>query len=275
MLLLFRRRIRSFDGSKDAICGFFCLASFFVFPLQAQAAGGLNFYQSFLEKLGVEASLRSDWQVLPAAVFATCFIGFSCWLYSRWANQKLNAADLTPASKVSLAGIMEAVASFITDLTESVIGKGFQTFVPLLLTLFLFIIVNNLMGLIPGFPPATENFSTNLALGLVVFLVYNYAGIREHGASYLKQFMGPFLILAPLFVGIEIISHLSRPLSLSLRLYANLFGDHLLVGIFQSLVPLIVPALLLLFGLLVACVQSFIFVLLTGIYISMAKSHDH
>jgi F-type H+-transporting ATPase subunit a len=110
-----------------------------------------------------------------------------------------------------------------------------------------------------------------------VFFLYNFAGFREHGVSYINQFLGPFLLLAPLILAIEVISHCIRPISLALRLYANIFGDHLLVGIFSSLTvtSLGFPALLLLFGLLVAFIQSLVFTLLTSIYISMAESHDH
>ena len=112
-------------------------------------------------------------------------------------------------------------------------------------------------------------------MGLIVFVCYNWAGIREHGFAYIKQFLGPVAFIAPLLLPIEMISHASRPLSLALRLYANIFGDHLVVGIFSQLTYLVVPSLLMFFGLLVAVIQSFIFVLLTCIYISMAKSHDH
>ncbi len=114
-----------------------------------------------------------------------------------------------------------------------------------------------------------------MAMGIFAFLVYNVAGIKEHGVSYVKQFMGPFLVLAPLFIVLESISHAARPLSLSFRLTANIFGDHLLLGVFAGMVPLIVPALLLFFGLLVAFIQSFVFTVLTGIYINLAISHDH
>ena len=141
--------------------------------------------------------------------------------------------------------------------------------------LFLFILVSNLTGLVPGFVPSTESINTNLAMGLMVYVIYNLAGIKEHGWAYVKQFLGPVWWLAPLFFCIEFISHLARPMSLSLRLYGNIFGDHLVLSVFTGLTWLVLPAFLLFFGLLVAVLQSFVFTLLTGIYLSLALSHDH
>jgi F-type H+-transporting ATPase subunit a len=140
----------------------------------------------------------------------------------------------------------------------------------------MFILVSNLGGLIPGLVPATESISSNLAMGLMVFLIYNVAGFREHGWHYIKQFTGPMLAIAPLMFVIELIGHMVRPVSLSLRLMCNVFADHLLVGIFTTNAPyVIVPSALLFFGVLVALVQSYLFTLLTSVYISMAVSHDH
>ena len=141
---------------------------------------------------------------------------------------------------------------------------------------FIFILTSNLSGLVPGFPPATESFNLNLALGVLVFVVYNASGFWVHGfKGYMKHFMGPFAFLAPVFFCLELVSHAARPLSLSFRLAANIFGDHMLLGVFAGMVPLVVPAALMVFGLLVACIQTFVFTMLTSIYISMAISHDH
>jgi F-type H+-transporting ATPase subunit a len=101
------------------------------------------------------------------------------------------------------------------------------------------------------------------------------AGIKEHGAGYIHQFTGPILFAAPLMLIIETVSHLARPFSLSLRLMGNIFGDHILLQVLTGLTIFVVPGLIMFFGLLVACIQSFIFTLLSGVYISMAVSHDH
>ncbi len=183
--------------------------------------------------------------------------------------------NLAPSNKITLRFFVEMICDFVYSLSKEHCGHNYLGFLPLISALFIFILVCNLTGLVPGFPPATENFSVNLAMGLMVFFTYNIAGFRQHGLAYIKQFTGPFLLLAPLFLGIELISHAVRPLSLAFRLLANIFCDHLLLGVFSNLAPLVVPSLFLCFGLLVAVIQSFVFALLTGIYINMAISHDH
>jgi F-type H+-transporting ATPase subunit a len=145
---------------------------------------------------------------------------------------------------------------------------------PLLSTLFLFILVSNLSGMVPGFEPATISMDTNVAMGLLVFIVYNVAGFKENGMSYAKHFLGPVVLLAPLYLAIELVSHAARPFSLGLRLAGNIFADHTLVGV-ANMAYIIVPSGLLFLGLLVAVIQSFVFTLLSGIYIGMATAHDH
>ena len=110
---------------------------------------------------------------------------------------------------------------------------------------------------------------------LIVFLYYNYQGLKEHGVKYFKQFFGPIALLAPLMFVIETISHAARLLSLTVRLYGNIFGDHTVLGIFSSLVPLVVPVIFLLLGLAVALIQAFIFSTLSAVYIGLAVSHEH
>ncbi len=188
-------------------------------------------------------------------------------------NNKLEA--IKPKAKFSLRSGIEAVLDFVFSLAKDNIGHGFERFLPLLSTLFIFILISNLLGLIPGFSSPTGNIAINLSMGLIVFLVYNLAGIKEHGFSYLKQFAGPAILIAPLFFLIELVSHSARPFSLSLRLMGNLFGDHTLLSVFTGLTYVGVPALLMFMGFLIACIQSFVFVLLTCIYISLALSHDH
>lgn len=229
----------------------------------------INFYELISEN--VFAGLV-DTSVL-AALFSLMLLIFIGKKFTAYAGR----IDETPCpeSNVSLGGFVDVIMDFVYGLTKENCGKNYRRFLPLMAGLFFYILVSNLSGLIPGFPPTTENFNTNLSMGFVAFLCYNYAGIKEHGASYIHQFTGPFLVLAPLFLCIELISHSVRPLSLAFRLLANIFCDHLLLGVFSGLVPLVVPSLFLLFGLLVAVVQSFVFTLLTGIYVNMAISHDH
>ena len=141
--------------------------------------------------------------------------------------------------------------------------------------LFIYILFSNLLGLIPGFLPPTDNLNTNVACALTVFIFYNYQGFKAHGFAYLKHFMGPIWWLAPIMVVIEVISHLVRPASLSVRLFGNISGDHLVLGIFSSLVPIGVPVIFLFLGLFVSVIQAFVFTLLSMVYISLATAHDH
>jgi F-type H+-transporting ATPase subunit a len=133
------------------------------------------------------------------------------------------------------------------------------------------------LGLIPGFSPATDNFNTTLALGIFVFLYYNYQGIKEQGLwGHIKHFMGPVWYLAILIFPIELISHAVRPLSLGLRLQGNMKGDHLVLSIFSGLVPYLVPIPFYVIGLFVCFMQAFVFTLLTMVYISLSTAtHDH
>ncbi len=241
-------------------------------------AAGLNHYQSFLKGLGVtDHHTLHDWQVVPGALLITVVILVLSLLYKHSVDKQLAANDIEPRSRFSPANFVELVLDFVFDLVKSVIGPNFRKYLPLMVGLFVFIFFNNVSGLVPGFPPSTESLSTNLALALTVFASYNYAGIKEHGFHYLKQFTGPIAWLAFMMIPIELISHAARPLSLSLRLYINLYADHLILGVFSSfpVVNYFVPGLFMLFGLLVCGIQAFIFVLLTGIYIAMAESHDH
>jgi F-type H+-transporting ATPase subunit a len=140
---------------------------------------------------------------------------------------------------------------------------------------FAFILTANLMGLIPGFAPPTSNLNTTLGLGIVSFCAYNFFGVRTHGVGYAKHFMGPVLFLAPLFIILEGVSHLVRPVSLGLRLFGNMFGDHLAVEIFTDLSKIGVPVIFYLLGTLVSLIQAFVFTLLSVIYVAMAISHEH
>lgn len=222
-------------------------------------------------------ALHVDEFFLPAfsAVLSVPLLLVIGLIYRSRAMGMVQSGSVVPGGKMSFFSGLDMVMEFLLSLSKDTCGKAALSFFPFLSTLFLFILLNNVSGLIPGFPPSTGSFSMNLALGLVAFVVYNVAGMWEHGVAYAKQFMGPLLLLAPFLFCLELVSHCTRPLTLAFRLTANVFGDHLLLSVFGDLAPLLVPIALLFFGLLVACVQSFVFTLLTGIYISMAISHDH
>ncbi len=174
-----------------------------------------------------------------------------------------------------LQNLMESVLTGIADLIEETMGPKGKAYFPLLATFALFILVSNLIALIPGFYPPTANLNTNAALALTVFVMTHAVGIKEHGLSYLKHFMGPILVLAPLIFIIEIIGHLARPLSLSLRLFGNMYGHEIVLMIFIGLVPFLLPVPMMLMGVLVAFIQTFVFTLLAMIYIAGAMEEAH
>lgn len=183
---------------------------------------------------------------------------------------------LVPDSKLTYRNFFEIVAEGLYQLTESVMGAhDAPRFYPVMGTLFVFIFVSNIIGLIPGLLPPTSDLNTTLALGLFVFLYYNYAGLRANGLAYLKHFWGPVFWLGPLMLVIEIASHIFRPLSLALRLRGNIDGDHVILGVFSNLVPYGIPVIFYGLGVFVAFIQAFVFCLMTMVYISLSTAHDH
>lgn len=184
---------------------------------------------------------------------------------------------VVPAGKFSIKGFFEVFVEFIIGLTDLVMGESGRKYAPLFASLFFYIWINNLVGLIPGMTPATDNLNTTIGIGLFTFIVYNIYGIKEHGIGYVKQFWGPVMFIGPMMLLLELISHLMRPFSLGLRLYGNMLGDHTVLSVFLDLVPwwVPVPAVFYGLGMFVCTMQAFVFTLLTMIYISMAISHDH
>lgn len=171
--------------------------------------------------------------------------------------------------------LMESVVGGIENLIHETMGPKGKTYFPLIATLALFILVSNLIGLVPGFYPPTANLNTNAAMALTVFAMTHVIGFKEHGIAYLKHFMGPILVLAPLIFIIELIGHLARPLSLSLRLFGNMYGHEIVLMIFFALVPLLLPIPMMLMGVLIAFIQAFVFTLLAMIYIAGSLEEAH
>jgi len=176
----------------------------------------------------------------------------------------------------TLQQVLELLLSGLRNLTEDVIGHGHgRQFVPFIAALGFFIFVSNSFGLVFFLQPPTANTSTTFALSLTAFLFYNIVGMRRHGpVGYAKQFMGPVWWLFPFMVPIEIISHLARVLSLALRLFGNIFGEHAATGMFLGILPFFVPAMMGL-GVMGAIIQTFIFIMLTAVYVSGAVAEEH
>lgn len=171
--------------------------------------------------------------------------------------------------------LAEMTHEFVSEQGESIIGHGYERFVGYLTALFLFILLSNLMGLVPGLESPTANVTVPLGFALVTFVYYHYHGVRANGPAYIKQFLGPVWWLYWLLFPIEIISHFARVLSLTVRLYANMFAGDLLTMAFFSLIPVGIPLVFLGLHLGVAAIQAYVFMLLATIYLSLAVAHDH
>jgi F-type H+-transporting ATPase subunit a len=182
---------------------------------------------------------------------------------------------LIPPPSFGLRNLFEMLAETIYGLIESVMGpKDAKRFLPLIGSFFFFILFSNLLGLIPGFLPPTDTLKVNVALAGLVFVMTHVYGLRAHGIKYLKHFLGPWLPVAVLMLPIEIISHIARPVSLSMRLLGNIVADHKVAVVFFTLVPILVPVPFLAMGVFVSVVQAVVFSLLATIYISTAIAHE-
>ncbi|MFY9551359.1 MAG: F0F1 ATP synthase subunit A [Thermoanaerobaculia bacterium] len=171
---------------------------------------------------------------------------------------------------------LEMLVSFLRDLVSEAIGEdAVRRYLPMIGALFVFIAMGNLFGLFFFLQPPTGSLSTTVALAVISFLYFNAEGIRQHGLpGYLKHFMGPMLLIAPLFFVIEIIGTFARILSLSLRLFMNIFGEHTTTSVFASLVPIVVPWPMMALGIFTALLQAYVFALLSAVYVSGAIAHE-
>ncbi len=171
--------------------------------------------------------------------------------------------------------LAELMHGFVGEQSEAIIGHGYERFTSYLTVLLVFILLGNLLGLIPGFESPTSNPVVPLGFAVVTFIYYHYHGIRANGFGYIKQFLGPVWWLYPLMLPIEIISHFARVLSLTVRLYANMFAGDMVTLAFFSLIPIGVPLLFLGLHFGVAIIQAYVFMILATVYLSLAVAHDH
>lgn len=184
-------------------------------------------------------------------------------------------AAIAPAPRLSIRGVFELITEMFYGLADQVIGHEGARYVPLAASIFTFVLINNLIGLIPGMTPATDNLNTSFAIGIFSFVYYNYIGIKYEGMHYFAHFLGPVWWLAWLILPIELISHAFRPLTLGLRLAGNITADHTVLSVFHQLQPWLVPVPFYAMGLIVSLIQAFVFALLTLVYVMLAKSGDH
>ncbi len=209
-----------------------------------------------------------------ATLFVTSALIALIGLVGRLSLGKGQAAVI-PTGRFSVRGVFEVFTEYIGGLSEQVIGHHGRAFAPYFTAIFTYILFNNLIGLIPGMTPATENFNTTFAFGVFSFLAYNFIGLKHGGLGYLKHFLGPVIWLAPLMLAIELLSHFLRPLTLGLRLANVMTGDHTVLTVFLGLFP-VGPAIpFYAMGLLVSTIQAFVFTLLSMVYVALATASDH
>ncbi len=215
-------------------------------------------------EIPLEASALSIFSILVIILFA---------LIARMRIARTETA-LVPEGKLTIASFMERFAeAFYGTLKDALGPKDAKYFLPIIGTCAVFIFFSNAIGLIPGFSPPTSNLNVTLACALIVFVLTHYYGLKRNGAVYLKHFLGPMPVLAPLLLPLELISHCVRPASLAIRLMVNMFVDHLLVTVFMTLIAFLVPVPVLILGVLVVTVQTYVFCLLATVYIQVAIEH--
>jgi F-type H+-transporting ATPase subunit a len=190
--------------------------------------------------------------------------------------------EIVPDSGFTIRNLMEIIVEGLSKILRDTMGARGPEFILLIGTLALFILFNNLSGIVPGFLPATDNVNTTFACSLTVFAMTHVYGFREHGVKYFKNFVlinpsWPWpvnVVLNVIMCPIELIGHFARPLSLGLRLFGNITGDHLVTGIFFGLVPILIPVIFMFLGLFVSFVQAFVFSLLSMVYFAGAITHE-
>ncbi len=193
-----------------------------------------------------------------------------------------------PDEGITIRNVVEVIIEALGDLGETTIGPEWRRYFPVVGTIFFFVLISNLLSLIPGMLGATSDRNVTFAWAIISFLVYNYVGIKQHKWKYIYQFMGPALwhkeiggkvyhirLLAPFFLPLEIMLHGARILTLGIRLLANMFADHQVIVVWLGLVPALVPAVFMGLGLLICFLQAFVFALLTMIYIGQALEEPH
>lgn len=206
---------------------------------------------------------------LPAHVLHTWLAMGILFTVAYFATRKLT---MVPGV---VQNVVEVVIGGLEDFVVTNVGEPGRKVFHVLCTIFLVIVVSNLIGLVPGCDAPTANVNTNAAMAVFVFVYYNYWGLREHGAGYIKHFMGPIWWLAPLMLPIEFVSHLARPLSLTLRLFGNIRGEEIVLLLLFSMAPIVSTfPMYFLFGL-GKVIQAFVFFMLTMIYLKGSLEHAH
>ena len=230
------------------------------------------------------------WIHVPWVIQAALFAGVLLLIGGLMVRARVAGprGGVIPDEGVSIRNVLEVLVEWLAGMAKDRMGENWRRYFPLVGTMFFFILISNLLGLVPGLAGATSDANTTWAWAAISWVFYTAIGIAAHGRQYLVKFMGPsffekhmfgrhvhFRLLIPLFMPLEILLDLARMGTLSVRLLANMFADHTVVAVWLSLVPIAVPAIFMGLGLIVAFLQAFVFSLLTMIYIGLALEEPH
>jgi F-type H+-transporting ATPase subunit a len=206
---------------------------------------------------------------IPDHVINAFLVFLICCIVFPLASRRISKDNPGP-----LQHMLELTVQGLKNLLNDIIGHDGEKYLYIIGAFTVFIFLSNIFGLFYFLAPPTSNPNTTFALAITSFLYFNWQGIRNHGFGYLKHFMGPIWWLAPLMFPIEIIGNLARVLSLGMRLFGNIFGEHTATSIFMGLVPLVVPWPMMALGIFGALLQTFVFIMLTMVYISGAVATE-
>ena len=216
---------------------------------------------------------------IPVVLVGTWLVMGILLIFGILARRSLAAATdpIVPDDKITVRSVAETIVEwadgFVSEVTQL---HHYRQFVPFFGTLFLFILLANFLGLVPGMEPPTADSDLTFALGTICFVFYIYQGMKANGVlGYLGTYLGPMLAIAPLMLMIEIADNLFRPFSLGVRLYANMFADHMVLSIFTGLTYAIVPMAFLTLGSIVCIIQAMVFMILSMAYVRLAVEHEH
>ena len=222
---------------------------------------------ALLGLFGIE--VQDPLHLLPDYVVISLIVGLLLIVFFGLASRKVGIVP------TKLQSFLEMIIQTFENLLVDTIGEEGKKYLPMIATVGLFIFFSNLIGLVPGLMSPTSKLNVTAGCALVVFVYYHWQGIRAQGLlKYLKHFIGPIPLLAPLMLPIELMSHLSRPVSLSIRLFGNIFAEELLILIIASIIPFFLPLPFMAVAIFTSLIQAFVFVLLSCIYIAGAVAHE-
>lgn len=234
--------------------------------------------------------LHSLTPAIPAVFYSALFAAGLMLVSGVMVKRQLAVANggVVPDEGFTVRNGVELLVDLLKGMAEENMGPEWRKYFPLVGTLFLFILISNYVGLVPGIDGATSNPNTTWAWAIISFVAHQYVAIQKHGFGYIYHFLGPALfdinvagrtlhvrLLAPIYIPIELISQVSRVFTLAVRLLANMFADHQVVGVWLLLVPAVIPAVFMGLGTLIAFLQAYVFAMLSMIYIGLALEEAH